>query len=491
MSACRKALACLVATHALVNSSLLFAEGVSPYLPEKLSPLLENEVERLAIVAGMPNLIRPYSIATIFHYMEKIKRSHPRLYSRINLSLKPYARKIALTHGKISASYSNEEHPIPNGRGNTVDMLASVTFRGQWQIADWFGFYVGAHLSEYRGSEEDDSDSENEDFDVYQASGSTISFGFDWAQLDVGYRDMWLSPFQGSAQLLSTQAQTMPSVSLSNNLPIQLFDMRWNYLAFLTEMSRQPVLFEGEFNDKDKPLIAGIHVGVQPVEWWSIGATRVFQFGGGERSVSFRTLAEAFFDPRGADNDAESDEESGNQIAAVVSKINFDGRLPFSFAVELAGEDTSNNKNYQLGNTSLTAGVFFPYFFSQDLSVTYEYSDWQDGWYVNNVYSKGYSNEHYVLGHWAMQVQQGQNIAVEGTSQFFKTQWQTPNDRIISLSVRYSDHEDTAEVEFEEGWEIDLEYSIPLGTHIFSLSTYIGKDNLGEDFNQLKLSLEW
>ncbi len=491
MSFYRKVLVCWIAICCLVFSRASLAGGVAPYLPEKLAPILENEVERLAVVAGMPNLVRPYNIATVFHYMEKIRSSHPRLYSRLNLSLKPYARRFALTHGKLSVGDSDEKHPLPNGRGNTTDVRAQLSIRAQWQIADWFGLYLGGHLSEYGGSEASPQGVEVENTDNYQATGSLIAFGVDWAQLDLGYRDMWLSPFQGSAQLLSTQAETMPSISLSNNLPIQLLGMRWNYQVFLAEMSRQPVLFNDQFSTKDKPLLAGIHVGVQPVQWWSLGATRVFQFGGGERPVNFRTLVRAFFDPRGSDNDAAVDDESGNQIASLVSKINFDGRLPFSFAVELAGEDTSNNKNYQLGNTALTAGLFFPYFFSEDLSLAYEYSDWQIAWYVNDVYAEGYTNEGYVLGHWALQVQRQQDTAVEGGSHFAKVQWQTAKDHVISAIARYSEHEDTAVVEFEKAWEFALEYAIPWGAHIFSLGAYGGEDNLGDDFGRLQLSLEW
>lgn len=459
------------------------ARGVAPYLSEKLSPVVENEVERLAVIAGIPNLTRPYNLATIFHYLEEVRTSHPMLYSRLRLALNSYARKFALTHAKLTVSDSDEQHPLPNGRGNTADALLNLSIRGQWQIADWFALYAGADITEYRDSDDPE--------DNMQASGSIVSMGLDWAQLDVGYRDIWLSPFQGSAQLLSTHAETMPSISLSNNLPIEFLGSRWNYLAFLAEMSKQPVLFNNQLSSEDPPLLAGLHISVQPTPWWSLGVNRVFQFGGGERPVDFKTLMRAFFNPRDADNDAPVDEESGNQIASIVSKINFDGQLPFSFAVELAGEDTSNNKSYQLGNTAVTAGLFFPYFFSRRLSLTYEYSDWQDAWYVNNVYTKGYTNEDFVLGHWALQVQRDQGTAVEGSSHFLSSQWQTPKDHFVSALVRFSDHQDTANVDFEQAWEVELGYTIPLNTHLLTLGAYWGNDALGDNFTRVKMSFEW
>ncbi|MFL0801931.1 MAG: capsule assembly Wzi family protein [Agarilytica sp.] len=460
-----------------------YAEGVSPYLPIGISPLLENEVERLASVSGIPNLTKPYSLATIFLYMEKIRDSHPRLYSRLNLSLKPHARRFALTHASASVRVSDDEQAMPNAHGRRTNTHGYASVRGQWQMADWLALYLGAGTTSSKDATLEDS---------HSANGSTLSMGVEWAQLDIGYRDMWLSPFQGSAQLLSTNAEPMPSISLSNNLPIEFLGLRWNYLGFLSQMSRQLVTYrEGEApSDKDKPLLAGFHLSVQPKPWWTLGASRVFQFGGGERPVSAGTLARAFVDPRGSDNDANVEEESGNQIAAVSSKINFDGDIPFSFALELAGEDTSNNKSYQLGNTALTAGLYFPYFMSDAVSFAFEYSDWQDAWYTNNVYEKGYVNDGFVLGHWAMQTQRDLDIAVEGTSYFAKGQWQRSNDHVVIANVRTAKYLDTGVYDFDERWEVELDYVFPWRKRVVTIGAYFGKDDFGEEFSQFRMSIE-
>jgi capsule assembly protein Wzi len=459
-----------------------FAKGVSPYLPINVSPLVENEVNRLATVAGISNLTRPYSLATIFENMEKIKDSHPRLYSRLKTSLAPYTKSVSVTQFSTSIKASQDNHSVANQRGTTTNSNLNISFRTQWQADDWLGLYFGGDLTHYK-----ESHLENQ----IQPTGSLIALGTDWAQIDIGYKDIWLSPFQGSAQLLSTHAETLPSVSVSNNRQLDTFGIQWNYNAFLAQTSRQLVQFRpGEFSDKDKPLIAGLHFSVQPTDWWSIGASRVFQFAGGDRPVSFGTLARAFFDPRGADNDASVDEESGNQIAAISSKINFDGEIPFSFTLELGGEDTSNNKAYQLGNTSLTAGLYFPYFFSERLSFNYEYSDWQTGWYNNNVYSEGYVNEGNVLGHWAMQPQRSLNTATPGSSHFLETFWQLENDSVLSIEFKTSEIESNANVIYQDAWELKLDYSIPWKGHVLTIGTYLGEDNFGERFSQVKLRWE-
>lgn len=460
----------------------LLSKGISPYLPVNVSPLLENEVNRLVTVAGIANLTKPYSLATIFEHMDKIKDTHPRLYSRLKVSLTPYTRSLSITQFSATAKASQDNHSVANQRGTNTNSNLNISFRTQWQAADWLGIYFGGDLTHYKESNLDNQ---------IQPTGSLISLGTDWAQVDIGYKDIWLSPFQGSSQLLSTNAETLPSVSVSNNKQLDTFGIKWNYNAFLAQTSRQLVQFRpGEFSDQDKPLLAGLHFSFQPTDWWSIGASRVFQFAGGDRPVSFGTLARAFFDPRGADNDASVDQESGNQIAAISNKINFDGEIPFSFTIELGGEDTSNNKEYQLGNTSLTAGLYFPYFFCEKLSFNYEYSSWQDAWYTNNVYFDGYVNEGIVMGHWAMQPQRALGTATPGKSQFMQAYWQLENDSVISVEIKTSELERTTDVIYQDAWELNLDYSMPWEGHILTIGTFLGEDSFGERFSQVKVRWE-
>ncbi len=461
---------------------LSHSAGVSPYLPINVTPILENEVERLVSVSGMSNLTRPYSLARIFENMEKIKDSHPKLYHRLTKALAPYTKARSVTQLSASAKYSNDHHAAPNQRGNFTDTQLNVSFRSQLKVADWLGVFIGGEATQYK---DDDLDSE------IQATGSIVAIGTDWAQLDIGYKDIWLSPFKGSAQLLSTNAQTLLSVSLSNNLQLDTFGIKWNYSVFLAQLSRQLVQFQpGEFSDEDKPLLAGFHIDFNVTDWWSIGATRTFQFAGGQRPRSLRTLADAFIDPRGADNDAAVDEESGNQIASITSQIDFDGSIPFSFVVELAGEDTSNAKPYELGNTALTAGLYFPYLFNDSVSFTYEYSSFQDQWYANNVYQEGYVNEGFVLGNSAFQAQREQLTATPGSAHFIQSFLQLKNDAIISTVIRFSEFDSTSTVQYTDAWELELDYTTSWYGHTVTKGIYVGKDPLGETFTQFNITWE-
>ena len=78
------------------------------------------------------------------------------------------------------------------------------------------------------------------------------------------------------------------------------------------------------------------------------------QFGGGARGGdSFGDFIDALTKPHQRDNrsDALSQEaEFGNQTAALTSRFIFPGRTPFAAYLEYAGEDSSYEGNYRLGN---------------------------------------------------------------------------------------------------------------------------------------------
>ena len=444
----------------IVFAACVNGQGVAPYLPLNTSLLLENEIERLATVANIPKLTKPYNVAVIFRGLDKIEQSHPQLYSRLMRALDPYTHN-GVTHASARVNLSGDSpSPVPNDKGRTTDNQYLISTRAQWQVADWLGLYAGSEIAD-----------ENK-----QLTGSVLAVGTSWAQLDLGYREHWYSPFQGHSHLIGTQAETMLSATLSNNIPINAWGTLFNYELFLAQMSEQPVLFNGEFTTGDKPLLAGVHLSFQPIEGWQLGVNRTFQFGGGNRDVDLDTLVKAFFDPNGADNTGRnltSDEQLGNQIASFTSKMNFDTTIPFTINAELAGEDTAAGRNFQLGNTALSAGVYFPYLANDQLSLTYEYSTWQRLWYVNSLYQEGYTNEGFVLGHWALQVANQDQNAPAGSSHYMRAQWQFDFDHMLSAQLRQSEYDSD---NYQSAWEADIEYAVPWQGQLFSVGLYYGEN---------------
>ncbi len=232
-------------------------------------------------------------------------------------------------------------------------------------------------------------------------SGSMISLGFSFAQLDIGFRPHWFSPLSDSSMLMSTEAPTMPSVTLSNYLPFTRFGL--HYELFAASMSTSKRIVFGDGFTAGHPRLAGFHVDMQPATGWSIGASRLMQYGGGARGGgSLSDLFKAFFDPSGFDNTSPtlaSDQQVGNRKPHSTSNLVFPGRVPFSVYFEYAGEDTSRGKNYLLGNSALSAGIHFPRLW-QHFDLTLEASEWQNAWYTHNVYLDGLTNYGKVIGNW-------------------------------------------------------------------------------------------
>jgi hypothetical protein len=214
-------------------------------------------------------------------------------------------------------------------------------------------------------------------------------------QMDIGWRDHWLSPMTDSAMLLSTQAPTMPTLSISNYQPISR--VGFQYEAFIGEMSESShiVSASGTCCTTGKPRYFGLHLSISPLPGWSLGVNRIEQYGGGDRPDSFSDLLKAFFDPAKYDNE----QNFGNQQASLSSRFLFQGATPFAVYFEYAGEDTSKLSNFRLGNAALSAGLDFP-LLGKTLALKFEVSEWQNAWYVHEVYQDGLRNHDHVIGHW-------------------------------------------------------------------------------------------
>ena len=66
-----------------------------------------------------------------------------------------------------------------------------------------------------------------------------MSLGVDWAQIDIGYRDHWLSPMTDTSMLMSTEAPTMPSVTLSNYEPLTRLGFQYEFFLDPPRPDRQ------------------------------------------------------------------------------------------------------------------------------------------------------------------------------------------------------------------------------------------------------------
>jgi len=445
------------------------ARGVSPYLPLGTSPEIDRLIERVLILAEQPVLTRPIAAATVFDALPRACERDAVLCMQAREYLNGYMRRAGV--GSLSvglAAASGERTTLPNRHGMTSDSAFEVSGSLYWQPSDHLLLTVGVLAHD----------------DETTPTGSVASIGIARAQLDFGYRDHWLSPFTDSAMLLGTQAPTMPSVTLSNYEPLTKAGFR--YEVFLAEMSDSAnIAYQGGLISGN-PRLAGVHLSIQPIRGWSIGVNRILQYGGGDRPDSLRDLLDAFVNPADYDNAAPgSDEEFGNQAASFTSTFQLAGPIPLAVYFEYAGEDTSTLSNVRLGNTALSAGIRFPHL-AQRFDVTVEASEWQNGWYVHDIYRDGLRHEGNALGHWAADWREPHD-GVGGRSLMARVGWHRSTGSSVEVTYRSVDHEEYSGVDYDRGHAIAVRYSHRWQQFYVGAELDAGRSVFGESFSRFGL----
>jgi hypothetical protein len=396
------------------------ADGVSAYLPQNLEPEMERQIERVLILADEPILKRPFAVALVEDALPQACMVDKPLCTKVEKYLQRYSRDYAVTHASAtgSAAHDSDGGAVPNEHGLPVKSPWELSAQGYVQPNDYVLLSGGAIA--YQGRT--------------VPTGSVLSFGFRWAQLDLGYRDHWLSPATDSSMLLSTEAPTMPSVTLSNYEPLTRLGFQYEF--FLARMSQagEPgqsgdnILYNG-VGSIGNPRIFGTQLSIEPFPGWSLGVNRLLQYGGGSglpSSAGF--LLRDFFKPSGLS------QTQGNQQASYVSRFIFPGKTPFAVYFQYAGEDNSDGGSYLLGNAALTAGIDIPRF-ARHFDATYEFSEWQNLWYVHNIFLEGTTNDGLVEGNWGAD-QRNFGDGVGARSQMLRVGWEPPFGGYLEERVR-------------------------------------------------------
>ena len=205
----------LVSALASLSQSAL-AGGVSAYLPLNLEPEMERQIERVLILADEPILKRPFAVELVLAALPQACKVDKPLCTKVKRYLQRYSRDYAVTHASATGAvtHDNDGGVVPNSHGLPVNSSWEFSAQGYVQPNDYVLLSGGAIA--YSGRT--------------VPTGSMLSLGFNWAQLDIGYRDHWLSPATDSSMLISTESPTMPSVTLSNYEPLTRFGFQYELL---------------------------------------------------------------------------------------------------------------------------------------------------------------------------------------------------------------------------------------------------------------------
>jgi hypothetical protein len=447
-----------------------WARGVSPYLPLNLEPEIERKIERVLELADKPVMTRPIPAAAVLDALPRACAIDPVLCGQVRNFLARYEHNAGTSYAsaELSASHGPSE-VLPNEHGLESGSHYDVDAAVYWQPFDHALLSLGGIT--YQGRT--------------VPTGTMLSLGFDSLQLDVGWRDHWWSPMSDSAMLISTEAPTMPSVTLSNYRPLTPLGI--SYELFVARMSEQEVRLTNGQIVNASPKFAGLHLTMEPVRGWSLGADRIVTYGGGP-SLSVSQVLDAFFNPSKGQTTGFDGRSVNKQQAEVTSRFIFPGPVPFAFYVEYAGNDTGRGKNYLLGSPALSAGIHFPRIGPFD--ITYEISDWVNSWYlvlgtsVQNAYLGGLTNDARTIGNWFGDQRQFGD-AVGGQTNMVRVDWQPPFGGVLEEQIREITNAAYSTVQYKHGYEGLIRYSYPWRGLTVGGEVDLGRDVFAGHFERI------
>jgi hypothetical protein len=469
----------------LLAAGPLHARGVSPYLPLNLDPELEREVERVLILGDRPVMTRPIPAAAVLDALPKACALDPVLCRRVRRALKPYMQDSALEFASLEASAVSGDSKLvmPNQHGQTEQSQWQVALAGYLQPNSYFLVNLGGVA--YDGRQ--------------KPTGSFVSLGFEGAQLDVGFRDHWWSPMTDSAMMISSEAPTMPSVTLSNYTP--LTRLGWQYELFVARMSHTDKI---ELTNGDltagNPKFSGGRLGIAPANsGWSFSAQRMMVFGGGAAGgQSLSSLLQAFFNPvKSQTTPSGGKPVLGKQEASITSRFIYPGRIPFSLYAEYAGNDTAGGNRFNFTKTDLSVGLQFPRLGPFDL--TYEFSEWQPTWYVHHHtgvqygYGEGITNYLLSIGHWFGDQRRVDN-PVGGQSNMLRIGFEPRFGGRLELTLRSLVNDSyyySVPAPYEHEYTGSLMYSYPWRDYVIGSQVDYGRDVFGAHYTRVSAFLRY
>jgi hypothetical protein len=448
------------------------ADGATEYLPLHLDPVMERQVERVLILADEPILKRPFAVGLVEDALPEACRVDEPLCLRVQRYLRRYSRDYALTEASVTGTYAHggRSGVVPNQHGLPLDANWEVSAQGFIQPSDYW--LVSGGVESYQGRT--------------TPEGTMLSFGFHGAQVDIGYRDHDFSPMTDSSQLIGTEAPTTPSITISNWQPITR--LGFQYELFLTQLSRTPILYRGRLGSGN-PRLFGMQLSIEPFPGWSLGFNRLLQYGGGDGlPSSASTLLRNVFKPTGAA------QLQGNQQASYVSRFIYPGRIPFAIYFQYAGEDNSDGGSYLLGNAALSAGIDFPRL-GRHFDATFETSEWQNLWYVHNIFLNGMTSDGLVLGNWGAD-QRVFGDGVGARSFMLRVGWTPPFGGYLEERVRTLVNQDyyggdsrvytgTPPYPYHRYYDEMLRYSRPWRGFTVGGEALVGRDVFGKSFARI------
>ncbi|HEV2270411.1 MAG TPA: capsule assembly Wzi family protein [Steroidobacteraceae bacterium] len=485
-----KKTALLLAATCIASQGAAHALGVTPYLPLNLDPDVESQVERVLILGDEPVMTRPIPAALVLEALPKACKVDRPLCESVQRYLNRYMQTTGVEFTSLSAAATSGSSKIvlPNQHGEKAQSPYEVAGAAYLQPNSYTLLNVGGVAYQGRAT----------------PTGTMLSLGFDWAQLDIGWRDHWWSPMTDSAMLISTESPTMPSITLSNYRPLTRLGLQYEtFIARMSESDRIELPLNGPIPELTRgyPKIGGIRVSIEPVSGWALSAQRVVIWGGGAAGgQSFTDILKAMFRPGAAQVTGTGGPNSaiGKQEASLTSRFIFPGRIPFSAYFEYAGNDTLAGHSPLVGKPDISAGIDFPRI--GPFTLTYEISSYAPTWYVHSAtpvqtgYLDGITNYGDSLGHWfgdqrVLATPNSLADQVGGQSNMLRIGWDPSFGGLLTLQLRALANENGTlfgTYSYKNEYLGSLSYSYPWKGYTVGAQVDAGRDVFGDRYTRVE-----
>ncbi|HWG76853.1 MAG TPA: capsule assembly Wzi family protein [Steroidobacteraceae bacterium] len=369
-------------------STRAVASGASPYLPLNLSPEIERKVEQVLILGDQAVQTRPVPISRVLNALPRACERDRHLCEQVRHYLDRYFRTAAVTQasGELAVS-SHSQLQLPNAHGQRMDSPADGSVVASYRPFDHLVLTAGGEAFAGPGGR-------------FVPAGTMVSAGDQYLQLDAGWRDQWLSPMTDSSMLISTEAPTMPSLTISSQMPFSPLGLEYQFSV--AKMSYQDEIAWDTPHSSftaGNPRLATFHLGFAPVAGWSFAGNMLLQYGGGIRPDSLGGVFGALLQKTAITASGSANNRFANRDVSLTSTYTFPAATPLETYVEYATRDSLHGELYRFHQTGLSAGLHIPELFKRyDLRI--ELSEWQNNWYTDYVWTEGMVNDGSVIGDW-------------------------------------------------------------------------------------------
>ncbi len=459
----------------LGSGAVARASGASSYLPLNLSPEIERKVEQVLILGNQTVMTRPVTISRVLLALPKACERDRQLCGQVRRYLERYLKDAAVTHASGELAGSNGSHlQLPDAHGQRMDSNVDASVVASYRPFDHLLLSAGGDA--YSGP--------NARFDP---EGTMVSAGDQYLQVDAGWRDQWLSPMGDSTMLISTNAPTMPSVTISSQRPFTKLGLEYQFSVARMSYSDHITWHNGY--TAGYPRLATLHLGISPVAGWSFAGNMQLQYGGGARPSSFSDLFSSLFKRTVfAASGAVTDTRFDNREISLTSSYTFPAATPLETYVEYAARDTLHGELYRFHETALSAGLHIPELYKRyDLRI--ELSEWQNSWYTDYVWQDGMVNDGSIVGSWGASWRSFANAAGAHSA---SVQLAMPVRTSDELTLQYRLLQNAGYAALAAGSRpystahmLTVDYAQPLATYTRGLMLDAGRDEYAAGFVRL------